>query len=154
MSQWIQLKGRMNRHKTWRCSYYLSLYNYSQSYWHSHFSSNLLTVNPVYSITYSSLKLNAGRSLVAQWLRLCFHCRSTGSIADLGTKILCAIRHGQKKRKETRINNKNYTLRMFTLSGRNCYFQTGRLLSLETQKTTFSPIFIYSQVWLCRPLYS
>ena len=91
---------------------------YSQSYWHSHFSLNLLTVNLVYSIIYSSLKLNVGRSLVAQWLRLCFHCRSTHSIVDLGTKILHATGHGQKKKKrqkETRINNKNYTLRMFTL---------------------------------------
>ena len=57
-------------------------------------------MNPVYSITYSSLKLNAGPSLVAQWLRLFFHCRSTSSITDLGTKILCAIQHGQKKEKK------------------------------------------------------
>ena len=62
----------------------------------------MLTVNLVYSIIYSSLKLNVGPSLVAQWLGLCFHCRSTHSIVDLGTKILHATGHGQKKKKRNK----------------------------------------------------
>ena len=70
-------------------------------------------MNLVYSIIYSSLKLNVGRSLVAQWLRLCFHCRSTHSIGHLGTKILHATGHGQKKKEKTE-RNKNQQQKLYS----------------------------------------
>ena len=47
----------------------------------------------------------SGMSLTgSRQLGLCFHCRSTHSVIDLGTKILHATGHGQKKKKE---RNKN-----------------------------------------------
>ena len=101
----------------------------------------------------------SGMSLTgSRQLGLCFHCRSTHSVIDLGTKILHATGHGQKKKKE---RNKNQQQKLYS---KDVYFNLAEiaiskqfgLLSLETQQTTFSPIFKYGrcQVWLCRPLYS
>ena len=45
-----------------------------------------------------------GNSLAVQWLGLCaFTAEGLGSIPDLGTKILQAMRHGQKKKKKKAI---------------------------------------------------